>query len=107
VLLPDTIVHPIESALQIGELSFDVAGRDAEGRSHELRPFEHSVKLMSAHPPLACAEKVVSQQPFAQGNFAVFKDRANGHGELFPGSGTLSYLDDLGFTGCGKRPAFK
>src|ERR1035441_7159023 len=61
--------------------------------SHEpctpVRHFEHSVKLMGAHVLLAGAEKVIGQQPLAQGNMAVLEDRANGHGELLPAPATL------------------
>ena len=47
------------------------------------------MKLMGAHALLARAEKVIGQQPFAQGNMAIFKDRANGHGELLAAPATL------------------
>src|SRR5271165_4933518 len=61
--------------------------------SHEpctpVRHFEHSVKLMGAHALLAGAEKVIGQQPLAQGNMAILKDRANGHGELLSAIATL------------------
>ena len=59
---------------------------------------------MRAHALLAGTEKVVGEQPLAQGNMAIRKDRANGHGELFATPGDfqrllrtcLSFLDGLG-----------
>src|SRR5579863_2812989 len=63
--------------------------------SHEpctpVRHFEHPVKLMGADALLAGAEKVIGQQPFAQGNVAVLEDRPNRHRELLAASRTLPH----------------
>ena len=49
------------------------------------------MKLMGAHSLLACAEKVIGQQPFAQGDMAVLKDRANGHSKLLTAPAALPH----------------
>ena len=49
------------------------------------------MKLMGTHALLACTQQMVSQQPFAQGDMAVFKDRSNGHGKLLTPSSALPY----------------
>ena len=73
----------------------------SELMSHEpcapVGDLEHSVKLVGANALLAGAEKMKRQQPLAQGNVGISKDRAHGDGELLPASGTLpNALADVG-----------
>ena len=46
---------------------------------------------MGAHALLAGTEKVIGQQPFAQGDVAVCEDRPNRDGKLLPAPAALPY----------------